>query len=807
MIRRAPRGPGLSRATGGARRWSLASALLVAVALLLAIVTPGQAQAHALLVRSDPPINAALRESPTKIRLFMSEPLQRDFSGAEIRNAQGVRVDFGETAFDDLDTTAMSVPVPRLEAGIYTVVWNTLSSVDGHTWNGSFSFTILNADGSAPLGGAFTPDLHTPGPSAAWDAAVKWVTLSATLALAGFVLFALLIARPAARALGTSGTAFGRRAVAQAHAAARVAVILLFVTTGYDAASAAAKLGGLEFLDEILFDTRTGVWLLVRWSLLLVASAVLLAARRGWPRDPRPSLAALVVVSAGLIATLASVSHGAAIDEGWIWATLFDAIHLAAAAVWVGVLAALVWLLWRSPAHERGPGDESGDQRPARRAFQIEAVRRFSLLAAGAVPILAVAGLLSLLVQVPAFRGFTDTDWGTAMIVKLILLALLLTAAAANALLLRPRAQAAGPGLPDDALLQRRFRRLMRAEVLLAIAVVAAAGTLTQLPSPRSELPSSAQKLRTIEQTFPIDDLSATLRIEPNLVGINTYTLDLAAAGSPADSVTPDLVSPDPVTDVRFQFRYLDDPAVGGLIVPAQPAGDGRWTLEGAFFGLQGNWAVDVELRRATRDDAIAGLTTIVEQGYLTVLPFGVEPPSALALPVSQIDWDGIGALWAAVIAGLFIAYRGTLRRAVSQRAADIALASGTTFMAVTIILLFSVEAAPGRTIDNPVQRTPESVSAGATIFADTCAPCHGATGGGDGPLAGTLPQPPVNFRVHVPFHPDGTLYAWITQGIAGTAMQAFSDQLTDQERWDLVNFLRDNFDRPLAAQPAAGGG
>lgn len=747
--------------------------------LLLLLFVPGEANAHALLVRSDPPINAALRESPTEIRLFMSEPLQRDFSSAEVLSAEGQRVDFGEVRFEELDPTAMSVPVPRLQPGIYTVVWRTLSLVDGHTWNGSFSFTILNPDGTAPLGAAFTPDLNTPGPSAAWDAAVKSLTIAVTVGLSGFALFALVVAGPAARRLGRPAATFAARATSQAHDAACWAVVLLFITTGYEAASAAAKIGGLEFLDEILFDTRTGLWLLVRWAFLLLATGVLLAAQRGWPRDPRQSLIALVVIGAGLIASLSSVSHGAAIDEGWIWATLFDAAHVAAAAVWVGMLAALVWLLWR--AH----GEDS------RRAFQIEAVRRFSLVAAGTVPVLAAAGLLSLLVQTPAFRGFVDTDWGAAMLVKLGILVLLFGVAAANAMLLRPRSQAAGAGARDDAPMERRFRALMRVEVALALAVIAATTALTQLPSPRSELPSSEQKVRTIEESFRIDDLEATLRIAPNLVGINSYTLDLAAAvgGAVGDSVT----------EVRMHFRYLDDPEVGGLIVPAEAAGDDRWTLEGAFFGLQGDWGLDVEIRRASRDDAIAGLTTSVEQGYLTVLPFGVEPPGALALPVSQFDWDGVAALWAAMVAGICIAYRGTLRRAVSQRAADVALVAGASFMAVTIVLLFSVEAAPGRTLDNPVQRTPESVAAGATLFANNCATCHGEAGGGDGPLAGTLPQPPANFRVHVPFHPDGTLYTWISEGIVGTAMPAFAEQLRDQERWDLVNFLRQNFDRPLS--------
>ena len=94
--------------------------------------------------------------------------------------------------------------------------------------------------------------------------------------------------------------------------------------------------------------------------------------------------------------------------------------------------------------------------------------------------------------------------------------------------------------------------------------------------------------------------------------------------------------------------------------------------------------------------------------------------------------------------------------------------------------------------------RTPLSVNSGATLFAANCVQCHGVEGLGDGPLASTLAVPPATFRVHVPFHPDGVLFAWISDGIRGTGMPAWKGRLSEQDRWDLVNFLRESFDRPV---------
>ena len=181
--------------------------------------------------------------------------------------------------------------------------------------------------------------------------------------------------------------------------------------------------------------------------------------------------------------------------------------------------------------------------------------------------------------------------------------------------------------------------------------------------------------------------------------------------------------------------------------------------------------------------------------GYQSVAPFDTAPPGALALPLTQMDWNGVGALWAFVLGGLAWVNRPHLRTAFGSRGGDGAFAAGLLGLIAGVVLLTGLHVEPGRTLANPVALTAESVERGSVLFATHCAACHGETGAGDGPLAETLPAPPANFSVHVPFHPDGVLYAWISDGIRGTGMPAWASQLSEQERWDLVNYLRRNFD------------
>ena len=77
-------------------------------------------------------------------------------------------------------------------------------------------------------------------------------------------------------------------------------------------------------------------------------------------------------------------------------------------------------------------------------------------------------------------------------------------------------------------------------------------------------------------------------------------------------------------------------------------------------------------------------------------------------------------------------------------------------------------------------------------MFAQNCAVCHGAQGRGDGPEAASLNPRPINFTLpHTASHSDGYLFNIITDGSPGSAMPSWKDTFDEQQRWDLVNYLR----------------
>ena len=76
------------------------------------------------------------------------------------------------------------------------------------------------------------------------------------------------------------------------------------------------------------------------------------------------------------------------------------------------------------------------------------------------------------------------------------------------------------------------------------------------------------------------------------------------------------------------------------------------------------------------------------------------------------------------------------------------------------------------------------------TLYEQNCLSCHGRSGT---PPSGLDLNPyPLDLTVHVPQHPDGQLYNFISNGVPGTAMVAWKDAgLTEEQLWHLVNYLR----------------
>lgn len=94
--------------------------------------------------------------------------------------------------------------------------------------------------------------------------------------------------------------------------------------------------------------------------------------------------------------------------------------------------------------------------------------------------------------------------------------------------------------------------------------------------------------------------------------------------------------------------------------------------------------------------------------------------------------------------------------------------------------------------VPNPISFSDDSIAAGESIFVTNCVACHGEKGLGDGPAAAGLEKPPANLtESHVQMLSDGALFFIVTNGKEDTPMPAWENTLSEDDRWNVVNFLR----------------
>jgi mono/diheme cytochrome c family protein len=108
--------------------------------------------------------------------------------------------------------------------------------------------------------------------------------------------------------------------------------------------------------------------------------------------------------------------------------------------------------------------------------------------------------------------------------------------------------------------------------------------------------------------------------------------------------------------------------------------------------------------------------------------------------------------------------------------------------------------------IANPAPLTAANLIAGAKLYGEHCAICHGTAAGAASasPVArGEYPRPPQLGADGVEDDADGVIYWKIKHGVRLTGMPSWSGALTDQQIWTLALFLKHMDKLPPTAQAA----
>lgn len=92
--------------------------------------------------------------------------------------------------------------------------------------------------------------------------------------------------------------------------------------------------------------------------------------------------------------------------------------------------------------------------------------------------------------------------------------------------------------------------------------------------------------------------------------------------------------------------------------------------------------------------------------------------------------------------------------------------------------------------IKNPYKGDEKATAKGKKLFNSMCYICHGKTGEGNGFAGVSLTPRPANFlSTFVKNETDGAIFWKMTEG--KPPMASYKDLLTEDQRWDLVCYIR----------------
>lgn len=292
---------------------------------------------------------------------------------------------------------------------------------------------------------------------------LRFVQYGAAVAALGLPLF--LIYAPASSQAGR----ISALAVAAAVCLAVAALSAVSVQTAMMAGGWAAALDPTS-LAYVAQSTGVGRANIARAALAIVGAGLLLVTRKSAKDRPARLWPAAAVLGAA-VASLAWSGHAAG-AEGAVGAAHLasDAVHAAAAAVWLGALAGFLLMLACTEKAET--------------EIVARALADFATIGTITVGVLVATGLINTVIVVGAdgLGELVSTAWGQILIAKLILFAAMLALAAHNRFNLTP----ALSGVEDAgarALAISRLRRSVGLEASAGLALLALVAALgVQMP-------------------------------------------------------------------------------------------------------------------------------------------------------------------------------------------------------------------------------------------------------------------------------------------------------------------------------------
>jgi copper transport protein len=370
--------------------------MVVAGVATAIVVGAGPASAHATLESTTPSQGSKVSAAPAAVSLHFSEAVGINERSVQVLDSSGGRVDTGAPRRVTGQTGTIEVGLKSgLPIGSYAVVWHVVSA-DSHPVAGTFTFGVGVAAGSPPAASGGSAVVG------ALDLAARDCAYLGLVLMAGVAFFVIVVWPGGASRRWVLTTVRGGAITSVVAAGA-----LLVLQGPYG-----SGLGLGSILDQGLFgetlSSRYGRLLVLRVVVLvLIYPGIATSLTRGRAQSVRNLVGAGALMATFSLAEHAGQGNLVAVDAP------ADALHLAAATVWLGGLAAILLAIL-----ERLPSSDLAGLLP-----------RWSRVAMVAVAVLVSTGIYRAWREIGSWAAVLGTPYGRLVLYKIIALTVMLFAA------------------------------------------------------------------------------------------------------------------------------------------------------------------------------------------------------------------------------------------------------------------------------------------------------------------------------------------------------------------------------------------
>jgi copper transport protein len=401
------------------------SIMMVAVfSILISISLPyiPESYAHAFVINSNPSPSQTLKSPPTKVEVYLSEPVDLRYSKVSVIGPDGKQIDNKNVQYANGNEAALSVKLsPNIKDGIYTVSTKMLSQIDGHITDNAFVFGVGESVVLSSVSSENLQESSWSSQLSILDAIARFPALVGQVMIVGAAFGTLWLWKPMSK-ISWLKSAFAQTRNRVDRSLVKLIVIGSVILVVSDFGMIYVQAYSIDTGIGDAIDTKFGtIWVartVESFVILAIAVAEYLKLKKTSSTTPsRYAILSILVVGIAILVTSTLIGHSAAVGNA-IPVTI-DFIHNLAASIWIGSVIYLAFVV--VPKIKQAPLEEY---------VKLSAVSiiipRFSTITVMILGMLVITGPFLLYILENNLSLTLASLYGKALITKLVLAAIMI---------------------------------------------------------------------------------------------------------------------------------------------------------------------------------------------------------------------------------------------------------------------------------------------------------------------------------------------------------------------------------------------